>query len=108
MSARRRSPGVFRLDKRRGVVGTPAAGIHRRSTPQPSPGPPPLSNLQHSSPAGLSSPYQLRRAHLAAAAILNTSSRDRPDRYVEAGRRLPTRSPQQTSLRAPGMPGSHV
>ncbi|KAJ1107789.1 hypothetical protein NDU88_005178 [Pleurodeles waltl] len=56
----------------------------------------------------LPSPPQIRRVHLAAAAILNSSLRDQPSRRMRASRRLFTKSPQQTSPRAPGTPGSHV
>ncbi|KAJ1194757.1 hypothetical protein NDU88_004043 [Pleurodeles waltl] len=52
--ARRRSPRVLLYDRRGGAAGAPAAGIHPRGAPQPSPGlsPPNLNSPQQEDPGG--------------------------------------------------------
>ncbi|KAJ1192515.1 hypothetical protein NDU88_001822 [Pleurodeles waltl] len=90
---RRRSPRVLLHDRRGG-------GVRRQLSP-------PLSPRQSTS-SGPPSPPQIRRVHLAAAAILSSSSRGQPGRRMRASRRLSIDSPQQTSLRVPGTPGRHV
>ncbi|KAJ1178644.1 hypothetical protein NDU88_003887 [Pleurodeles waltl] len=91
-----------------GPPAPPRQGTTFGARPQLSPGlSPPLSPRQSTS-SGPPSPPQIRRAHLAAAAILSSSSREQPGRRMRAGRRLSIDSPQQTSLRVPGTPGRHV
>ncbi|KAJ1104399.1 hypothetical protein NDU88_001811 [Pleurodeles waltl] len=94
-----------------GGVGPPAPpwqGSTFGARPQLSPGlSPPLSPRQSTS-SGPPSPPQIRRVHLAAAAILSSSSREQPGRRMRASRRLSINSPQQTSLRVSGTPGRHV
>ncbi|KAJ1100326.1 hypothetical protein NDU88_005412 [Pleurodeles waltl] len=106
---RRRSPRVLLHDRRGGgPPAPPRQGSTSGARPQLSPGlSPPLSPRQSTS-SGPPSPPQIRRVHLAAAAILSSSSREQPGRRMRASRRLSIDSPQQTSLRVPGTPGRHV
>ncbi|KAJ1166774.1 hypothetical protein NDU88_007170 [Pleurodeles waltl] len=106
---RRRSPRVLLHDRRGGgPPAPPRQGTTLGARPQLSPGlSPPLSPRQSTS-SGPPSPPQIRRVHLAAAAILSSSSREQPGRRMRASRRLSIDSPQQTSLRVPGTPGRHV
>ncbi|KAJ1104944.1 hypothetical protein NDU88_002352 [Pleurodeles waltl] len=91
-----------------GPPAPPRQGSTFGARPQLSPGlSPPLSPRQSTS-SGPSSPPQIRRVHLAAAAILSSSSREQPGRRMRASRRLSIDSPQQTSLRLSGTPGRHV
>ncbi|KAJ1082024.1 hypothetical protein NDU88_002196 [Pleurodeles waltl] len=91
-----------------GGAGAPAAGIHPRGAPQLSPGlSPPLDPRQTTS-SGPQSPPQIRRAQLAAAAILSSSSREQPGRRMRVSRLLFINSSHQTSLQVPGTPGRHV
>ncbi|KAJ1153055.1 hypothetical protein NDU88_005822 [Pleurodeles waltl] len=91
-----------------GAAGAPAAGIHPRGAPQLSPGlSPPLDPRQTTS-SGPQSPPQIRRAQLAAPAILSSSSREQPGRRMRVSRRLFINSSHQTSLQVPGTPGRHV
>ncbi|KAJ1213976.1 hypothetical protein NDU88_001605 [Pleurodeles waltl] len=105
---RRRSPRALFHDRRGGAAGAPAAGIHPRGAPQLSPGlSPPLDPRQTTS-SGPQSPPQIRRAQLAAAAILSSSSREQPGHRMRVSRRLFINSSRQTSLQVPGTPGRHV
>ncbi|KAJ1171076.1 hypothetical protein NDU88_002947 [Pleurodeles waltl] len=105
---RRRSPRALLHDRRGGAAGAPAAGIHLRGAPQLSPGlSPPLDPRQTTS-SGPQSPPQIRRAQLAAAAILSSSSREQPGHRMRVSRRLFINSSRQTSLQVPGTPGRHV
>ncbi|KAJ1138791.1 hypothetical protein NDU88_005172 [Pleurodeles waltl] len=105
---RRRSPRALLHDRRGGGAGAPTAGIHPRGAPQLSPGlSPPLDPRQTTS-SGPQSPPQIRRAQLAAAAILSSSSREQPGHRMRVSRRLFINSSRQTSLQVPGTPGRHV
>ncbi|KAJ1137847.1 hypothetical protein NDU88_004243 [Pleurodeles waltl] len=90
------------------ALRSPRALLHPRGAPQLSPGlSPPLDPRQTTS-SGPQSPPQIRRAQLAAAAILSSSSREHPGHRMRVSRRLFINSSRQTSLRVPGTPGHHV
>ncbi|KAJ1158030.1 hypothetical protein NDU88_010726 [Pleurodeles waltl] len=91
-----------------GAAGAPAAGIHPRGAPQLSPGLSPPLNPRQTTSSGPQSPPQIRRAQLAAAAILSSSSREQPGHRMRVSRRLFINSSRQTSLQVPGTPGRHV
>ncbi|KAJ1081319.1 hypothetical protein NDU88_001501 [Pleurodeles waltl] len=106
---RRRSPRAPLHDRRGGgAAGALAAGIHPRGAPELSPGLSPPLDPQQTTSSGPQSPPQIRRAQLAAAAILSSSSREQPGRRMRVSRRLFINSSHQTSLQVPGTPGRHV
>ncbi|KAJ1085727.1 hypothetical protein NDU88_005852 [Pleurodeles waltl] len=105
---RRRSPRALLHDERGGGRRRPRGRAPPAGAPQLSPGlSPPLDPRQTTS-SGPQSPPQIRRAQLAAAAILSSSSREQPGHRMRVSRRLFINSSRQTSLQVPGTPGRHV